>query len=187
MLIRLVRATICCLPSHSKLNGSKSWALTSLDLCRVCTKLDLPSLKLEFETAWTSPAYGSILSVILSSAVVGARPCLKTASYDIRNSADSDQYYPVMNTPVHAAVTLLSDPPFHAKLREDIIQGDPDSVLRDEVKVFHGLSISGDVTAKYVYVGYGRKADFDLLAARGEPGFSYRVQDLGRRYDDRWG
>ncbi|ORY34010.1 hypothetical protein BCR39DRAFT_518112 [Naematelia encephala] len=78
-----------------------------------------------------------------------------------------DTYYPVMNTPVSSSVTLLTDPPFFAKLQEDIVEGDPDTVLRDEVPVFHGLSVSGDVTGKYVYAGYGRKADFDLLQEKG--------------------
>ena len=77
------------------------------------------------------------------------------------------QYYPVMNTPVSSSVTLMTDPPFSAKLQEDIVDGDPDSVLRDEVRVFHGLSVRGDVTGKYVYAGYGRKADFDLLEEKG--------------------
>jgi hypothetical protein len=72
-----------------------------------------------------------------------------------------------MNTPVENSVTLLTDPPFHAKLREDIVEGDPDSVQRDEVRVFHGLSVSGDVTGKYVYAGYGRKGDFELLQEKG--------------------
>ena len=78
------------------------------------------------------------------------------------------QYYPVMNTPVTSSVTILSDPPFSAKLQEDIVEGDPDSVLRDELRVFHGLSVSGDVTATYVYAGYGRKADFELLEQKGQ-------------------
>ncbi|WVR07065.1 hypothetical protein IAU60_004104 [Kwoniella sp. DSM 27419] len=78
-----------------------------------------------------------------------------------------DTYYPVLNTPVHAALTLHTDPPFKAKLREDIISGDPDSQLRDEVPVFHGLSACGDVKATYIYAGYGRKADFDLLQDKG--------------------
>jgi N-acetylated-alpha-linked acidic dipeptidase len=73
-----------------------------------------------------------------------------------------------MNTPVSSAVTLFTDPPFHAKLREDIVQGDPTSELRDEVPVFHGLSVSGDVTGKLVYAGYGRKRDFDALQERGQ-------------------
>lgn len=72
-----------------------------------------------------------------------------------------------MNTPVHASVKLMTDPPFHAKLREDILEGDPDSVHRDDVPVFHGLSVSGDVKGQYIYVGYGRKDDFDILQAKG--------------------
>lgn len=78
-----------------------------------------------------------------------------------------DTYYPVMNTPVSSSVTLLSDPPVRAKLREAKLQGDPGSELADEVRVFHGLSVSGDVTAQYIYAGYGRKEDFDLLQDKG--------------------
>ena len=73
-----------------------------------------------------------------------------------------------MNTPVHSQVTLYTEPPFHAKLKEDILEGDPDSQLRDEVRAFHGLSANGDVTAKYVYAGYGRKKDYELLAEHGK-------------------
>lgn len=79
-----------------------------------------------------------------------------------------DTYYPILNAPVSSSVTLLSDPPIKAKLKEDIVAGDPDSVLRDEVPVFHGLSVSGDVTGQVVYVGYGRKRDFEALQARGQ-------------------
>lgn len=78
-----------------------------------------------------------------------------------------DTYYPVLNTPVSSSVTVLADPPIHAKLREAKVDGDPDSELADEVRVFHGLSVSGDVTGKYVYAGYGRKVDFDLLQSKG--------------------
>ncbi|KAK1922840.1 hypothetical protein DB88DRAFT_492893 [Papiliotrema laurentii] len=78
-----------------------------------------------------------------------------------------DTYYPVLNTPVHASVTLLTPEPFKAKLQEDIVDGDPDSHFRDALPVFHGLSVSGDVTAQYVYAGYGLKSDFDALEANG--------------------
>jgi N-acetylated-alpha-linked acidic dipeptidase len=73
-----------------------------------------------------------------------------------------------MNTPVTASVTILSDPPIKAKLREDIVEGDPDSVYRDDVPVFHGLSVSGDVTGQVIYAGYGRKRDFEALQAKGK-------------------
>lgn len=78
-----------------------------------------------------------------------------------------DTYYPILNTPVHASVTLLTPEPFHAKLREEAVDGDPDSKFRDALPVFHGLSVSGDVTAQYVYAGYGRKRDFDALEEKG--------------------
>jgi N-acetylated-alpha-linked acidic dipeptidase len=68
---------------------------------------------------------------------------------------------------VSSSVTLLTDPPVSAKLREAQVKGDPDSVLADEVRAFHGFSISGDVTGKYVYAGYGRKSDFELLQSKG--------------------
>ncbi|KAL1406998.1 Vacuolar protein sorting-associated protein 70 [Vanrija albida] len=78
-----------------------------------------------------------------------------------------DTYYPVLNTPVSSSVTLLTDPPVHAKLREEYLPGDPDSRLRDEVPVFHGFSVSGNVQAQYIYAGYGTKYDFELLQAKG--------------------
>lgn len=78
-----------------------------------------------------------------------------------------DTYYPVLNTPVSSSVTLLTDPPVHAKLREEYLPGDPDSRLRDEVPVFHGFSVSGNVQAQYIYAGYGTKKEFELLQSKG--------------------
>jgi N-acetylated-alpha-linked acidic dipeptidase len=78
-----------------------------------------------------------------------------------------DTYYPLLNTPVARTVTLMTDSPFHAKLREDVIEEDPFSANTDAVPAFHGYSISGDVTGKIIYAGYGRKADFDLLQSKG--------------------
>ena len=78
------------------------------------------------------------------------------------------QYYPLLNYPVSSSLTLLTETPFEAKLQEDIVEGDPTSILRDEVRPFHGYSVSGDVTGKLIYAGYGRKADFDLLEEKGQ-------------------
>ena len=91
---------------------------------------------------------------------------VSTLSLSIGQIAD-EQYYPVMNTPVHASVTLLTDPPFHAKLREDIVEGDADSMYRDDVPVFHGLSANGNVKGQVIYVGFGRKRDFEAMQERG--------------------
>lgn len=84
---------------------------------------------------------------------------------------DAPQYFPVMNTPVDREISILlpnsSFPSWSAKLREDIVEGDPSSELRDEVPIFHGLSKSGNVTAEIVYAAYGRKADFEALEGAG--------------------
>jgi N-acetylated-alpha-linked acidic dipeptidase len=63
-----------------------------------------------------------------------------------------------MNKPVHRSVDIILPESngvieWSAKLREDIVEGDPDSVFRDEVPTFHGLSVSGNVTGKIVYAG----------------------------------
>lgn len=83
-----------------------------------------------------------------------------------------DTYFPIMNKPVSRSVDILL--PYgngmiewSATLREDIVKGDPTSVLRDEVPVFHGLSVSGNVTGPIVFVGYGTKRDFEDLERAG--------------------
>jgi len=68
------------------------------------------------------------------------------------------QYYPLMNKPVSRSLDILSPVSegaieWSAKLREDIVEGDPGSIMRDEVPTFHGLSVSGNVTGKIVFAG----------------------------------
>ena len=99
-----------------------------------------------------------------------------------------------MNKPVSRSLEILSPVnngaiEWSAKLREDIVEGDPGSILRDEVPTFHGLSVSGNVTGKIVFAGklnmyskiclpfsetifpmhtgYGSKRDFEALEAKG--------------------
>lgn len=78
-----------------------------------------------------------------------------------------DTYFPVMNTPVSSSVALLTDPVYRPSLREAVLDKDPYSQLADEVRAFHGLSVDGHVSAQYIYAGYGRKVDFDLLRDKG--------------------
>jgi N-acetylated-alpha-linked acidic dipeptidase len=82
------------------------------------------------------------------------------------------QYFPIMNKPVSRSVDILLPEgngviEWSATLREDIVEGDPTSVLRDEVPVFHGLSVSGNVTGPILFVGYGTKRDFEDLERAG--------------------
>lgn len=78
-----------------------------------------------------------------------------------------DTYFPVMNTPVSSSVALLTDPVYRPSLREAVLEKDPYSVLADEVRSFHGLSVDGHVSSEFIYAGYGRKVDFDLLQQKG--------------------
>lgn len=83
-----------------------------------------------------------------------------------------DTYFPVMNKPVFRSVDILVPDgnglvEWSAKLREDIVEGDPTSIYRDEVPTFHGLSVSGNVTGPILYAGYGSKQDFEALEAAG--------------------
>jgi len=63
-----------------------------------------------------------------------------------------------MNKPVSRSVDILlpggnGAVEWSAKLREDLVEGDPDSKFRDEVPTFHGLSVSGNVTGRILFAG----------------------------------
>lgn len=77
-----------------------------------------------------------------------------------------------MNKPVYRSLDILLPDSngvieWSAKLREDIVPGDPTSLLRDEIPTFHGLSVSGNVTARLLFAGYGSLEDFQALASHG--------------------
>ncbi|KAI1796222.1 Zn-dependent exopeptidase [Ganoderma leucocontextum] len=102
-------------------------------------------------------------------------PESRTATLDIgkhaRPQAWIDQYFPVMNTPLDRALSILGEdgqPEWQADLVEDGDPRDPDAAKhRDSVPTFHGLSADGDVEGQLVYVNYGRKEDYDELVAKG--------------------
>lgn len=68
-----------------------------------------------------------------------------------------------MNIFVYVVVMFLMDFLFYVKFCEDIVDGDFDFEFWDEVFVFYGLLVSGDVRGNFVYVGYGCKKDFDFF------------------------
>ncbi|TBU33166.1 Zn-dependent exopeptidase [Dichomitus squalens] len=82
-----------------------------------------------------------------------------------------DQYFPVMNTPLDRALSILGEdgkPEWEADLVEDGDPHDPDAAkYRDAVPTFHGFSADGEVEGQLVYVNYGRKEDYDELIAKG--------------------
>jgi N-acetylated-alpha-linked acidic dipeptidase len=75
-----------------------------------------------------------------------------------------DTYYPVLNTPVSSSVTLLTDPPVHAKLREEYSPATPTRGCATRFP-FHGFSVSGNVQAQYIYEG--GTEEFELLQSKG--------------------
>ena len=82
-----------------------------------------------------------------------------------------DKYYPVMNTPLDRALSILGDdgqPEWEADLVEDGDPRDPEAAkYRDAVPTFHGLSADGEVQGQLGYVNYGRKEDYDAIIASG--------------------
>ena len=88
-----------------------------------------------------------------------------------RPQAWIDKYFPVMNTPLDRALSILGEdgkPEWEADLVEDGDPRDPEAAkYRDSVPTFHGLSADGDVEGQLVYVNYGRKEDYDELIAKG--------------------
>ncbi|KAG8716114.1 hypothetical protein FRC11_009163 [Ceratobasidium sp. 423] len=81
-----------------------------------------------------------------------------------------DTYYPLLNFPDERKLEILNDdgtPFWSANVEETPAEGDPAGQWYDTIGAWHGLSKGGDVQGKLVYVGYGRKQDFDELAAAG--------------------
>ncbi|KAK7203103.1 hypothetical protein BZA70DRAFT_300106 [Myxozyma melibiosi] len=79
-------------------------------------------------------------------------------------------YYTYLNYPKDHSLKLLGvneTIKYVASLEEDPLPEDPTSMNADRVPTFHGYSANGNVTAQYVYVNYGRQADFDLLEKNG--------------------
>lgn len=112
-------------------------------------------------------------------------PVFKAGSEDSRNAtlnipkltkptAWVDTYYPVLNTPVNHSVEILDDSGekviWSAQL-EEVADSDEDPDAQkyaEAIPAFHGLSRSGEVQGKLVYVNYGRKEDYDALEEQGQ-------------------
>ncbi|KAJ1311382.1 hypothetical protein OPQ81_009875 [Rhizoctonia solani] len=81
-----------------------------------------------------------------------------------------DTYYPLLNFPDQRKLEIINEDGtlfWSAKVEETPTEGDPAGQWYDTIGAWHGLSKGGDVQGKLVYAGYGRKQDFDDLAAAG--------------------
>lgn len=82
-----------------------------------------------------------------------------------------DTYYPLMNTPLDRALSIV-DQNGSALWEADLVEHgdprDPGTVnYQDVVPTFHGFSADGDVEGPLIYVNYGLKADYDEVLAAG--------------------
>ncbi|KAL1946513.1 hypothetical protein VTO73DRAFT_14617 [Trametes versicolor] len=82
-----------------------------------------------------------------------------------------DTYYPLMNTPLDRALSIV-DQNGSALWEADLVEHgdprDPGTVkYQDVVPTFHGFSADGDVEGPLIYANYGLKADYDEILAAG--------------------
>lgn len=56
---------------------------------------------------------------------------------------------------------------YECSLEEDVLEEDPTTNLTSRVPTFHGYSVSGNVTAPYVYVNFGTYRDYEDLREAG--------------------
>ncbi|KAF2792509.1 Zn-dependent exopeptidase [Melanomma pulvis-pyrius CBS 109.77] len=78
--------------------------------------------------------------------------------------------YPIYVTyPKHSSLTLIRpDGTTHeANMNEDVLEEDDTSSYPNRIPAFHAMSGSGNVTAEYIYVGRGTRADFKVLKDAG--------------------
>ncbi|CAA9963830.1 Glutamate carboxypeptidase 2 [Pyrenophora teres f. maculata] len=90
-----------------------------------------------------------------------------------RNAGFDDAWlaeYPIWYTyPEHSRLRLLRpDGSVHeANLVEDVLAQDDTSGYPNLIPAYHAMSASGNVTAEYVYVGRGTRADFQVVKDAG--------------------
>ncbi|TEA10650.1 putative glutamate carboxypeptidase [Colletotrichum sidae] len=94
-----------------------------------------------------------------------------TAEQWTKNGFDAhlNEYHVYLSYPVHASlqITYPNGTTEDVRLDEDVLDEDDVTGREDNQPTFHGYSASGNVTAEYVYVGRGSRADFDRLVELG--------------------
>ena len=76
------------------------------------------------------------------------------------------RYDVLLPWPTRVSVTMTAPTHFEASLKEDVVDGDPDTRL-DAGPTYFGMSGSGDVTGELVYASSGNPADYDWLEKQG--------------------
>jgi len=104
----------------------------------------------------------------------------KDAGFD----AHIESFKVLFPTPKERIVELLGPTPFHAKLQEPVVSGDPtSSQTSEQLPTYNAYSIDGDVTAPLVYVNYGSREDYEQLDRLG---ISVKDAIVIARYGEGW-
>ncbi|KAB8532564.1 hypothetical protein FH972_025509 [Carpinus fangiana] len=85
-------------------------------------------------------------------------------SYDTYINYPKDHRLALLESADDASASTVK---FECSLEEKVLKEDRTSGIPDRVPTFHGYSASGNVTAQYVYVNYGRYEDFADLQEAG--------------------
>lgn len=79
--------------------------------------------------------------------------------------------YPIMNTPVSQALSILDENGTNVWTADLVEDGDPDdpdaAKYRDAIGAWHGLSKNGSAEGELIYANYGFIEDYDELEAMG--------------------
>lgn len=75
--------------------------------------------------------------------------------------------WPYLSHPVEASVQIIAPEPVTLPIMEPPVDGDPFSTHPELTFGFNAYSGSGDITAEVVYANFGKKEDFERLAAIG--------------------
>ncbi|HEU5458057.1 MAG TPA: transferrin receptor-like dimerization domain-containing protein, partial [Terracidiphilus sp.] len=112
---------------------------------------------------------------------MSARPHHTGSAYDKNNAewilaqlksygldANIEVFSTLFPTPKERVLELLESPVFHATLKEPPVAVDPTSnQTSEQLPTYNAYSHDGDVTARLVYVNYGRPEDYKVLERAG--------------------
>ncbi|MBX3365285.1 MAG: M20/M25/M40 family metallo-hydrolase [Phycisphaeraceae bacterium] len=89
------------------------------------------------------------------------------AMRDMGLEVEIHEFWPLLATPVAAAVDIISPVHMSLPVKESPVPGDPDTAHPDQWPGFAAYSGSGDVVGEVVYANYGRLEDFARLRELG--------------------
>jgi N-acetylated-alpha-linked acidic dipeptidase len=81
--------------------------------------------------------------------------------------AELEAFDVLFPTPTERLLEMIEPTRYTAKLKEPVVEEDPDSKDENQLPPYNAYSADGDVTGQLVFVNYGIPADYDELAKLG--------------------